>query len=166
MKFNTDFIDQFSGSSEPFPVELAKVYNLLGYTDKYTALEVVEAYFQEDVDFEIDGGAGFLSVECLQELAMIARTPQGKAARLYFLECARIAKSVTGDRPQKPEPPETLPVVMPTEAQLHTMRTRESEKLELAALPIAEKKIPVFRRAVDIARDRAAKAKEEEVVDW
>ena len=162
-----NLIDQFSDSSEPFPVELAKIYNLLGYIDKYTALEIVEAYFQEGTDFEIDGANGFLSVECLQELMMIARTPQGKAARLYFLECERIAKSVTGDLTQVSAPSEPLPVVMPTEEQLHAMRTRESEKLELAALPVSQKKIPKFRRAVDIARDRAAKAKAEaEVIDW
>ncbi len=163
-----NLIDQFSDSSEPFPVELAKIYNLLGYIDKYTALEIVEAYFQEGTDFEIDGANGFLSVECLQELMMIARTPQGKAARLYFLECERIAKSVTGNIPQVSAPPEELPIVLPTEEQLHAMRTRKSEKLELAALPVSQKKIPKFRRAVDIARDRAAKAKakaEAEVID-
>lgn len=166
MNFNTDFIDQFSDSSEPFPVELTKACDWLGVVDRYETLRTVKTYFRENVDYEIRGTLYFLTTSCLQELAMLSCTPQGKAARLYFLECERIAKSVTGDLTQVSAPSEPLPVVMPTEEQLHAMRTRESEKLELATLPVSQKKIPKFRRAVDIARDRAAKTKEEEFIDW
>lgn len=166
MNFNTDFIDQFSDSSEPFPVELTKACDWLGVVDRYETLKMVKTYFRENVDYEIRGTLYFLTTSCLQELAMITRTSQGKAARRYFLECERIAKTITASRPQESTPPEPLPVVLPTEAQLHAMRTREAEKLELATLPIAEKKIPKFRRAVDIARDHAAKAKEEDFIEW
>ena len=169
MNFKPDFIYQFSGSSEPFPVELAKICGSLGFLDKYEALEVVERYFSEDVDYEIRESVGFLTVDCLRELTMIAPTPQGKAARRYYLEGDRIVSPVTRTvvLPQEPAPPEIIPVILPTEAQLHAMRTRESEKLELASLPALEKKIPKFRRAVDIARERALRAKEEEqVIDW
>lgn len=165
MNFNTDFIDQFSGFSKPFPVELTKACDWLGVIDRYETLKMVKTYFRENIDYEVNGTLYFLTVSCLQELAMLARTPQGRAARLYFLECERIAKSVTGEQAQKPAPPEEFAPVMPAEAQLHAMRTRESERLELAALPVSQKKTPKFRRAVDIARDRAAKIKEE-VIDW
>jgi phage anti-repressor protein len=33
----------------------------------------------------------FLTANCLKEFGMIARTPQGKLIRGYFLECERIS---------------------------------------------------------------------------
>lgn len=166
MSFDANLVQQFQelSESDPFPAVLERIYDSLGFPSKYVALELIQSTFEENSDYVLLGGICYLTLTCLQELAMIARTPQGKAARRYFLECERIAKSVTGVNAVLAE---ELSPVIPTEAQLHAMRTRESEKLELAALPVSQKKIPKFRRAVDIARDRAAKAKEDaEVIDW
>ncbi|MEG3878640.1 hypothetical protein QT972_14775 [Microcoleus sp. herbarium7] len=163
MNFNSDFIYQFSDSTEPFPVELIKACDWLVFLDSCEMLKMVQSYFDEGVDYMLLDDTCFLTVACFQEFAMIAPTPQGKAVRRYYLECA---KSVTGDRPPDPKPPEIIPVILPTEAQLHAMRTRESEKQELASLPPLTKKIHKYRRATDIARERALRAKEEEVIDW
>jgi len=159
MAFDPNFPEQFLSVSDPYPIELEKVCDWLGLPGKYTALDIVQEYFKEGEDYSLPGNnTCWLAVDCLRELAMIVNTPEGKEARRYYLE---------RDHPlQDPKPEETIPIIMPTEKDLHAMRTRESEKLELASLPVSTKKIPKFRRAVDIARDRATKATEGEDIGW
>jgi len=166
MNLDLNFLQQFAVASDPFPVELEKVYKWLELPSEYAALDIVQAYFEESVDYTVDGVNGYhLTVDCLRQLMMIVNTPKGKAVRRYYLECDRI-KSLP-DRPQQePVSPEVVPIVMPTEKQLQAMRTRETERLEMEALPVLAKKIPKFRRAIDIARERATKVVEAEIVDW
>lgn len=165
MNFKPDFIYQFLDSTEPFPVELAKACDWLVFLDSHEALKMVQSYFDKGIDYTILDDTCFLTEACFQEFAMIAPTPQGRAVRRYYLAGAPILDPVTADRPQEPAPPEIISIILPTEAQLHAMRTRESEKLELASLPPLTKKISKYRRAVDITRE-LARTKEEDVIDW
>ena len=159
MVFDPNFAEQFLSPSDPYPIELEKICDWLGLPGKHTALDIVQDYFEEGEDYTISGNdVCWLTVDCLKELAVIVNTQEGKVARRYYLERDHLQ--------QKPVPEEPAPIIMPTATQLYAMRTRESEKLELATLPVSSKKIPRFRRAVDIARDRAAKATEEEDIGW
>lgn len=41
-----------------------------------------------------------ISIDCFKHLAMMSGTEQGKVVRKYFLECERIAKSLTASKAQ------------------------------------------------------------------
>ncbi|MGB8689588.1 MAG: hypothetical protein WCD53_19925 [Microcoleus sp.] len=110
MDFNIELAKSLIDSAEEFPVDLEKAWVWLGYSRKDKALETLKSYFVEGEDFVFhqsgewrQGGRSKdlyrLTVNCLKEFGMIARTDQGKQIRKYFLECEKIAKSKAVTRP-------------------------------------------------------------------
>ena len=91
---------------------------------------MLEYGFTDKIDFssflsESTGGRPsidyILSIDCAKEIAMIQRTDKGKQARLYFIECEKIAKQIK-------------PLVLPTRleyAQLLLNAETEKEVLQL-----------------------------------
>ena len=114
MDFNIELAQELLESSDAFPVPLDRAWVWLGYATKQKALITLESYFEENVDYVFkisdpnsqdennqmvkkpSGGRSshlyFLTVNCLKEFGMIARTEQGKQIRKYFLECEKLAK--------------------------------------------------------------------------
>ena len=112
--FNIVLAQSLLDSSEQFPVAFSEAWIWLGYSTKQKALNTLESYFEESVDYtfqasglnsqdennqtveKASGGRSshlyFLTTNCLKEFGMIARTEQGKLIRKYFLECEKIAK--------------------------------------------------------------------------
>ena len=127
MDFNIELAQELLDSPDKFPVPLDRAWTWLGYATKQKALNTLESYFEENVDyvFKTSGHnsqdknnqtvekatAGrsshlyFLTVNCLKEFGMIARTEQGKQIRKYFLECEKIAK----ERSQQNSKPSQAP---------------------------------------------------------
>ncbi|MDQ2096759.1 MAG: antA/AntB antirepressor family protein [Tychonema bourrellyi B0820] len=109
MDFSIELAKSLIDSAEEFPVDLEKAWVWLGYSRKDKALETLKSYFVEGEDFVFhqsgewrQGGRSKdlyrLTVNCLKEFGMIARTDQGKQIRKYFLECEKIAKA----KPERP----------------------------------------------------------------
>jgi phage anti-repressor protein len=111
LTFSFKLAQQLNGCTESFPVNLDDAWVWLGYAKKQNAKDTLYEYFEEGVDFirsgvksNTGGRPGtliFMSVECLKQMGMICKTPQGKQIRNYFLECEKIAKSLT--QPQLPQ---------------------------------------------------------------
>ena len=114
MDFNIELAQELLNSPDEFPVAFERAWIWLGYATKQKALGTLESYFEENVDYVFrksnhnsqdknnqtveKATAGrsshlyFLTVNCLKEFGMIARTEQGKQIRKYFLKCEKIAK--------------------------------------------------------------------------
>ena len=106
LTFNIELAQQLVESKDTFPVDLDLAWGWLGYSKKDKALDTLKSYFVEGEDFVFhrsgewsQGGRSrnlyLLTVNCLKEFGMIARTSQGKEIRKYFLECEKIAKQKT-----------------------------------------------------------------------
>lgn len=180
MDFNIELAQGLLDSPEQFPVDLLQAWVWLGYSTKQKALNTLESYFEEGVDYifitsefnnqdknnqqvkKAPSGRSshlyFLTTNCLKEFGMIARTPQGKLIRGYFLECEQIAKRAIS----QPKAPSTeVPLVMPTQQEIAYMKSREWEKLEMAGIRVEPEEIKRrsgYRRAIDIARSFSEKA--------
>ena len=180
MNFNIELAQSLLDSSDEFPVELDAAWQWLGYSTKQKAVNTLESYFEENVDyiFKVSGLSSqdkinqqvkkptgrrsshlySLTTNCLKEFGMIARTSQGKLIRGYFLECERLAKQAIT---QQPISTTELPVIMPTEQELAYIRSRAWEKTEMRGYQVPANKIKErtgYRRAIDIVRDMAERA--------
>lgn len=103
--FSLDLAVALIESAEPFPVDFDHAWRWIGYTRKATAREVLVNNFEDGIDFfrfgckSPQGGRPgesiMLSIDCFKSLGMMAGTAKGKQVRRYFLDCERIAKSVT-----------------------------------------------------------------------
>ena len=96
MIFRPDFISKLEAESvsDPYPVKLDDVCEQLGFGGKYSALELVQAYFEECEDYTLHANTCYLSVTCLRELALLSNSPQGRIARRYLLDCEQTMISV------------------------------------------------------------------------
>lgn len=86
-----------------------------------------------------------LTLTCFKELAMLAKTAQGKQVRLYFIECEKIAKQAIS----KPAPEPTAPPIalLPGDIRLDSM-IKNLDRLELDLLN------PRFKQGLqDLAAD-------------
>lgn len=181
MDFNIQLAQALLDSSEQFPVNFSEAWVWLGYSTKQKALNTLESYFEEKVDYifkvndpnsrdkfnqQVEKTTSrrsshlyFLTANCLKEFGMIARTEQGRLIRKYFLECEKIAKQAIAQQPISTAA--ELPVIMPTEQELDYMRSRAWEKAEMMGLPVPAEKIKQrtgYRRATDIVRAMAERA--------
>ena len=116
MDFSINLAKALIESTEEFPVDFEECWIWLGYSRKDKALETLKSYFTEGEDFALhrsgewtQGGRSKdlyrLTVNCLKEFGMIARTEQGKQIRKYFLECEKLAK----ERSQQNSKPSQAP---------------------------------------------------------
>lgn len=103
MQLSLDRVNQLTQSPEPYPVDFDHAWRWVGYTRKSNAQKALEAYLVKDFDFSYFGEKVSakgrpakdirLSVEGFKMFAMIARTPQGRKVREYFIECERQLKA-------------------------------------------------------------------------
>lgn len=111
--FTKELAQQLLGSSEEFPVDFDDAYQWLEYSTKGNAKRSFEnAGFIKGIDFEVFivndknplGGRPTeqirLSVDCLKQWGMLSGTEKGKTIRRYFLECEKVAKSITQWHPE------------------------------------------------------------------
>ena len=112
MTFSIELAQYLLDSNDTFPVSLDDAWKWLGYSRKDKALETLKSYFVLGEDFVLHQEGEWrqsgrsshsygLTVNCLKEFGMIARTEQGKLIRKYFLECERLAKKK--NLPQLPQ---------------------------------------------------------------
>lgn len=113
--FNLVIAQQLIDSDDEFPVNFEDAWQWLGYSRKDKALDTLKSYFEFGLDFSTMRGKSptggrpsdsySLTVSCLKEFGMIAKTAQGKLIRKYFIECERIAKeAIAKPQPQQKEP--------------------------------------------------------------
>lgn len=106
-EFTLSLAQELFQSTEDYPVDFDLAYKWLGYTRKDNALQTLKDNFEKNVDYillpkEGNGESqGFgarpsdiyrLTVGCLKEMGMLAKTDKGKQIRRYFLECEKLAK--------------------------------------------------------------------------
>ncbi len=77
-----------------------------------------------------------LSLSMAKELAMVERTPQGKAARLYFIACERRLKAVVAAPPQPAMPDLSNPAVLLPLLTQYAEKTLALEKTVAAQAPV------------------------------
>lgn len=84
--------------------ELHKFLEVKSHFRDWIKNRIEDFRFVEDQDFTtvakfLAGGGKakeyFLTLSMAKELCMVERTPKGKEARLYFIECERVAKEAT-----------------------------------------------------------------------
>lgn len=129
--FSLELAQQLYKSSEQFPIDFEDAQEWLGFSTKGNAKRsFLKAGFIEGLDFRVFiindknslGGRPVegikLSAECLKLWGMMAGTEKGHQVRLYFLECERIAKSLTGQPiiPALPQPTSEERLAMATNA--------------------------------------------------
>jgi phage anti-repressor protein len=83
-----------------FPVNLEHVFKMMGFANKGNAMKTIKSNFTLDEDYKItlfhtekrknEGGFNketvMLNVDTLKNLFLIAKTPEGKKARKYFVK--------------------------------------------------------------------------------
>ena len=84
-------------AGEPFPVDFANVWGLLGYSRKDNAIRALRHYCTEGVDFVVslfneENSEGRpsqtfrLSIDAFKSFCMVADTGEGREVREYFIE--------------------------------------------------------------------------------
>ncbi|MCT7968998.1 hypothetical protein NG799_22045 [Laspinema sp. D1] len=141
-------------SPDEFPVDFDLAYQWIGYTRKSSAKKKLVNNFEEDFDYSVatsvelrrtalksrqqglqlkNGGKPlekiFLTIDCFNQLAMMAGTDQGRSVRKYFIQCERQFKKI------RQSASESQPIE-PTAEQLDFMRSRLWEKAELEGEPM------------------------------
>jgi phage anti-repressor protein len=103
MQLSLDRVNQLTQSPAPYPVDFDHAWKWCGYSRKAHAKRALEAYlikgsdflqFEEKVPTKGRPSENIrLSIEGFKMFAMIARTPQGRKVREYFIECERQLKA-------------------------------------------------------------------------
>jgi phage anti-repressor protein len=110
--FSLALASSLNNSADAFPVDFDRAWQWLGFSRKDNAKSsLMDCDFTEGIDFlikqelETPTVTGWvnpkpleriqLTVDCFKTWGMMVGTEQGKQVRKYFLECERVAKSVT-----------------------------------------------------------------------
>ena len=96
-------LEQIAASSDPFPVDLDRVWHRIGYKRKDIAKDALLRHFGKSVDFTsfpVETGNGgrpseqiLLTIDCFKAFCMMAGTQKGREVRAYFIECERRLKT-------------------------------------------------------------------------
>ncbi len=151
LTFSLELAQDLHRSSEPFPINFEDSWQWLGYSRKDSAKRNFDkAGFVKGVDYKIhkhvetksDGSFSHwweeitLTCECLKQWGMMAGTEKGREVRMYFLECEKIAKSIT--QPQLPSNYlEALKSLVQAEEQKQLLQV-ENEQLQQENLLLTE----------------------------
>lgn len=174
--FNIDVARSLYDSPEPFPVNFEDAWRWLGYSRKDNAkANFLKCGFVKALDYEVFRGIQenlvggrpseeiCLTIECLKQWGMMCGTDKGREVRLYFLECEKIAKSVS-------TPKTTSEMLLLYAQQLVEQEKRQKQledgldwvKAEVAAInqraidaEIALKELPPATKPVPVKTSRA-----------
>ena len=109
--FSYELAQQLFYSEDEFPVSFEDAWVWLGYSKKSHALSFLKANFVEGTDFALlrkrewsQAGRSSdiygLTVECFQNMGMMAGTAKGKEIRVYFLQCEKELKQIKRQQSQ------------------------------------------------------------------
>ncbi|WP_062288802.1 hypothetical protein [Nostoc piscinale] len=109
--FNIDVARSLYDSLDTFPVDFENAWQWLGYSRKDNAKsKFLKCGFVKGLDYEVFLGVQenplggrpsediCLTVECLKQWGMMCGTDKGREVRMYFLECEKIAKSLSAPK--------------------------------------------------------------------
>jgi phage anti-repressor protein len=103
LTFSLETAQELFESTEDYPIDFNHAWEWLGYSTKANAKKMLVKNFEKGVDFciiQLDecvfGGSSeeliLLTIDCLKEMGMLAKTEKGKEVRKYFIQCEKLAK--------------------------------------------------------------------------
>lgn len=152
-------------SNQMFPVDFDAFWQWCGYARKDNAKRVLEKNFTLDIDFNLRHIAEVrkegkrkvkrqveqitLTIDCAKSFAMLAQTEKGREVRLYFLECEKRLKALTGGKNKLQILKESVETLIDHEERISDL---EQERADAKAYLAAINKDPSQALFVDTRR--------------
>ena len=146
-----------------YPINLEHVYKMIGFANKGNAMKTIKSNFVENEDYKTSllpkeksswGGSGseqiMLNTDTFKNLCMIAKTPQGKQIRKYYMKLENIHNKIIKEEieQQRLLQQETIKQLEETKEQLQ-IKDKVIEQLENKPETYGFDRIPGYIYAIE-----------------